>query len=133
MDEVGVDAVSPCIRLRVLDDARATRRRRHMATGVAHIPSQGNLKRQRPSMLDALGEFRVPFEATVFWLGALMHPWPHADADNRKVILLIPGFIAGDVTLAPMANFCRWLGHRVVFGGIWSNSECPRETMRSEE
>ena len=101
-----------------------------MATGVAHVPSQGNLKRQRPSLLDALGEFRVPFEASVFWLGALMHPWPHADATNRKVILLIPGFIAGDVTLAPMANFCRWLGHRVVFGGIWSNSECPRETMR---
>ncbi len=99
-----------------------------MALGVAHVPSQKSLK--RPSMLAALGEFRVPFEATVFWLGALTHPWPHANADNRKVVLLIPGFMAGDVTLAPMANFCRWLGHRVVFGGIWSNSECPRETMR---
>jgi len=101
-----------------------------MAIGVAHVPSHGNLKHRRPSLLDALGEFRVPFEATIFWLGALMHPWPHADPENRKVVMLIPGFIAGDVTLAPMANFCRWLGHRAVFGGIWSNSECPRETMR---
>ena len=101
-----------------------------MAVAVAHVPSHGNLKHRRPSMLDALGEFRVPFEATVFWLGALMHPWPHADGHNRKIVMLIPGFIAGDVTLAPMANFCRWLGHRAVFGGIWSNSECPRETMR---
>src|SRR5208337_5154753 len=23
-----------------------------------------------------------------------------------------------------------WLGHRAVYAGIWSNSECPRETMR---
>lgn len=101
-----------------------------MALAVAHVPSSGNLKHKRPSLIDALGEFRVPLEATLFWLGAIRHPWPHAGADNRKIIMLIPGFIAGDVTLAPMANFCRWLGHRVVFGGIWSNSECPRETMR---
>jgi triacylglycerol lipase len=101
-----------------------------MALGIAHGPSHSDLSLKRPSLLDALGEFRVPLEATVFWLGALMHPWPHAGADNRKVIMLIPGFMAGDVTLAPMASFCRWLGHRVVFGGIWSNSECPRETMR---
>ena len=44
--------------------------------------------------------------------------------------MLIPGFMAGDMTLAPMANFCRWLGHRAVYAGILSNSECPRETMR---
>jgi triacylglycerol lipase len=101
-----------------------------MTNNAAQISSRIALKAQRPSLLSALGEFRVPFEATIFWLGALTHPWPHADADNRKVVMLIPGFIAGDMTLAPMANFCRWLGHRAVFGGIWSNSECPRETMR---
>lgn len=88
------------------------------------------LQPERPSLLDALGEFRVPLEATVFWLGALNHPWPHAQPLNSKVVLLIPGFLAGDATLAPLANFCRWLGHRAVYAGIWSNSECPRETMR---
>lgn len=98
--------------------------------GVAHVPAPSKLNTKRPSLFAAFGEFRMPLEATVFWLSALTHPWPHADADNRKVVLLIPGFMAGDVTLAPMANFLRWLGHRVVFGGIWSNSECPRETMR---
>jgi triacylglycerol lipase len=46
------------------------------------------------------------------------------------VVMLIPGFMAGDMTLAPLANFCRWLGHRAVYAGILSNSECPRETMR---
>ena len=44
--------------------------------------------------------------------------------------MLIPGFMAGDMTLAPLANFCRWLGHRALYAGILSNSECPRETMR---
>ena len=85
---------------------------------------------RRPSMLDALGEFRVPLEASIYWLGALAHPWPHVQRQDSKVVMLIPGFLAGDVTLAPLANFCRWLGHRAVYAGIWSNSECPRETMR---
>jgi triacylglycerol lipase len=85
---------------------------------------------KRPSMFDALGEFRVPLEASVYWLGALSHPWPHVAPRNAKVVMVIPGFMAGDVTLAPMASFCRWLGHRAVYAGILSNSECPRETMR---
>jgi pimeloyl-ACP methyl ester carboxylesterase len=81
-------------------------------------------------MLDALGEFRVPLEASIYWLGALTHPWPHVRPRDAKVVMLIPGFMAGDMTLAPLANFCRWLGHRAVYAGILSNSECPRETMR---
>ncbi len=66
----------------------------------------------------------------IYWLNALAHPWPHVKPLNSKVVMLIPGFMAGDVTLTPMANFCRWLGHRAVYAGIWSNSECPRDTMR---
>lgn len=81
-------------------------------------------------MIDALGELRVPLEASIYWLGALTHPWPHVKPHNAKVVMLIPGFMAGDMTLAPLANFCRWLGHRAVYAGILSNSECPRETMR---
>jgi pimeloyl-ACP methyl ester carboxylesterase len=84
---------------------------------------------RRPSMFHALGELRLPLEVTVGWLGALTYPWPHADPANRKVVMLIPGFMASDMTLAPLANFCRWLGHSAEFGGIWSNSRCPRDTM----
>jgi triacylglycerol lipase len=84
---------------------------------------------QRPSLLDTLGELRFPFEASLFWLGALSYPWPRVKPANSKTVMLIPGFMAGDVTLAPMANFCRWLGHRAVFAGIWSNSKCPRESI----
>jgi triacylglycerol lipase len=43
--------------------------------------------------------------------------------------MLIPGFMAGDLTLAPLAKFCEWLGHKTFFTGIWSNSRCPREMV----
>ncbi len=101
-----------------------------MTPGSAQISSRDTLQPRRPSMLAALGEFRVPLEASIYWLNALAHPWPHVQPLNSKVVMLIPGFMAGDMTLAPLANFCRWLGHRAVYAGIWSNSECPRETMR---
>ena len=55
-------------------------------------------------MIDALGELRVPLEASIYWLGALTHPWPHVKPHNAKVVMLIPGFMAGDMTLAPLAN-----------------------------
>lgn len=103
-----------------------------MTPGNAQTLNSSRNVRQpkRPSMIDALGEFRVPLEASIYWLGALTHPWPHVRPHNAKVVMLIPGFMAGDMTLAPLANFCRWLGHRAVYAGILSNSECPRETMR---
>jgi triacylglycerol lipase len=101
-----------------------------MTPAIAQISSRNKLQPKRPSMLDALGEFRVPLEASIYWLGALAHPWPHVRPQDAKVVMLIPGFMAGDMTLAPLANFCRWLGHRAVYAGILSNSECPRETMR---
>src|ERR1700683_956988 len=100
-----------------------------MTPAIAQISSRNKLQPKRPSMLDALGEFRVPLEASIYWLRAVAHPWPHVGPQDAKVVMLIPGFMAGDMTLAPLANFCRWLGHRAVYAGILSDSECPRETM----
>src|SRR5215469_6403846 len=102
-----------------------------MTPGSARIKYQRKGPQpKRPSLFEALGEFRVPLEASIYWIGALTHPWPRVRPHDSKVVLLIPGFMAGDVTLAPLANFCRWLGHRAVYAGILSNSECPRDTMR---
>jgi pimeloyl-ACP methyl ester carboxylesterase len=84
---------------------------------------------RRPSLLSALFELGFPLEAATFWLHALNYPWPRVDPADAKVVMLIPGFLAGDATLLPLAEFCRWLGHRTVFAGIWSNSRCPRETL----
>jgi hypothetical protein len=65
----------------------------------------------------------------MLWLQSFTYPWPHAEPGNGKLVMLIPGFMAGDLTLAPMANFCRMMGHRAVMSGIWSNSDCPREAL----
>jgi len=84
---------------------------------------------KRPSLLNVLGELRVPLEASLFWLSALNHPFPRAELGEGKPVLLIPGFMAGDVTLAPMAAFLRRLGHSADYSGIWVNSDCPRTTI----
>jgi triacylglycerol lipase len=85
---------------------------------------------QRPSILHSLFEFRFPMEAALFWIQGIHHPWPHVEPDgHRKAVMLIPGFMAHDMSLAPMAGLCRWLGHKTFFTGIRSNSNCPRETL----
>ena len=85
---------------------------------------------KRPSLLHSLFELRFPMEAALFWVHGLHHPWPHgAQHGHRKSVMLIPGFMAGDMTLAPLAGLCRWLGHKTFFTGIRSNSNCPRETL----
>jgi triacylglycerol lipase len=85
---------------------------------------------RRPSLVNSLFEFRFPVEAAaLFWSYAIHHPRPHIDDSNRKTVMMIPGFMAGDLTLAPLAKFCEWLGHKTFFTGIWSNSRCPREMV----
>jgi alpha/beta hydrolase family protein len=97
--------------------------------GIGSRPVDPIRDARRPSILDALGELRFPLEASMFWVKALVHPWPRALPGAGRIVMLIPGFMAGDMTLLPMANFLTRLGHRPVFSGIWSNSKCPRETL----
>ncbi len=85
--------------------------------------------RSRPGLLDAFGEFRAPIEAAILSVHALIDPWPHAEPGMGRLVMLIPGFMAGDITLAPMAAFIRMTGHRPLMSAIWSNSECPRRTL----
>jgi hypothetical protein len=100
-----------------------------MQHGDAAAPVVSGAAIKRPSLLSVLFELGFPLEAANFWLRAFSHPWPRVGRADAKVVMLIPGFLAGDATLLPLARFCRWLGHRTVFAGIWSNSRCPRETL----
>lgn len=50
-------------------------------------------------------------------------------AQHPRPILLIPGFMTGDASLYPFANWLRSRGHQVFFSGIMSNTDCPRRTM----
>jgi hypothetical protein len=61
---------------------------------------------RRPSLVNSLFEFRFPIEAAaLFWNYGINHPRPHLVDSNRKIVMLIPGFMAGDLTLAPLAKF----------------------------
>lgn len=100
---------------------------RYDLTADSMAPAHGA---RRPSLVNALFEFRFPVEAAaLLWSYAIHHPRPQVDDSNRKIVMMIPGFMAGDLTLAPLAKFCEWLGHKTFFTGIWSNSRCPRETV----
>ena len=82
-----------------------------------------------PSSAMLIGEALSVFEAATSWLYAYRYPFPRVPRVHGKSILLIPGFMAGDLSLMPMASLCAYLGHRSEFGGILSNSRCPRETL----
>ncbi len=56
--------------------------------------------------------------------------WRMAPRTRRpRPILLIPGFMAGDATLYPFANWLRSRGHQVFFSGILANADCPKRAM----
>ncbi len=92
-------------------------------------PSDSEPPPKRPGILDIIGELRAPLEAIAFPFRAMFHPWPRCANGSARTVMLIPGFMAGDFTLTPLARFCTWLGHRAEFCGIWQNARCPRATL----
>jgi triacylglycerol lipase len=80
------------------------------------------------NVMDLLQEFRVVREVAQFAQRAWT--WPIAQrADRARSILLIPGFMAGDATLYPFANWLRARGHHVYFSGILANADCPQRAV----
>jgi len=66
------------------------------------------------SFASLLNEFRAMGEFAGFANSAW--GWKFGkEAERPKSILLIPGFLAGDSTLYPFANWLRSRGHRVFF------------------
>ena len=80
------------------------------------------------SFISLLHEFRAVGEFAGFANTAWI--WRSGErAERPKAILLIPGFLAGDSTLYPLANWLRSRGHRVFFSGILANADCPRRAV----
>jgi pimeloyl-ACP methyl ester carboxylesterase len=81
------------------------------------------------NFINLLQEFRAVGEFAKF----AGHAWTWRLNGNRPVksrsILLIPGFLAGDATLYPFANWLRSRGHQVFFSGILANAGCPRRVV----
>jgi triacylglycerol lipase len=80
------------------------------------------------NFINLLQEFRAVGEFAKF--AGHAWTWRLGDrADRRRSVLLIPGFMAGDATLYPFANWLRSRGHQVFFSGILANADCPRRVM----
>ncbi|HEY6637085.1 MAG TPA: alpha/beta hydrolase [Solirubrobacterales bacterium] len=79
-----------------------------------------------------LGELRWQLDA----LRLLGHPVlrgrgvPHGDG---RAVLLLPGFLAGDYTLAPLAIWLRRIGYRPARAGFLTNTGCSERALERIE
>lgn len=78
-----------------------------------------------------LGETRLFGELLRFEVEAVTGSGPKPR--DWRPVLLIPGLLAGDVSLYPLAAKLSPLGHRIFFSGIWCNVRCPRRTLKRLE
>src|SRR5271157_4497785 len=79
-----------------------------------------------------LTEVRVIGELATFAGDTLLNRYIETPA-APKPALLIPGLMASDATLYPLAVRLRMAGHQVFFASIWCNADCPTRTMKRLE
>jgi triacylglycerol lipase len=77
-------------------------------------------------------ESRFAFEAAALLRSPIWRGEGLAPGDGRPV-LLVPGFLAGDRTLAVMAKWLRTAGYRTRRAGIRANVGCSEEACRRIE
>jgi triacylglycerol lipase len=73
------------------------------------------------------GELRYSGELASLLAYTTLRP-PRRRADAAPV-LLVPGFMAGDASLAVMRRWLRRRGHRVAMSGIRANVDCAERTL----
>ncbi len=78
---------------------------------------------------EIFGETRIFGEYLRFRGDSVVHREHIENPANWRPVLLIPGFLAGDASLYPLGARLTSLGHKVFYGGIWVNADCPRKTI----
>jgi triacylglycerol lipase len=79
-----------------------------------------------------LGELRWQLDAARLLAHPVLRGRGVPRGDGRSVLLL-PGFLAGDYTLAPMAIWLRKIGYRPARVGFLTNTGCSEQAMRRLE
>jgi len=59
--------------------------------------------------------------------------WPEAPTGDGRPAMLIPGFLAGDPSLTPMARWLKSGGYKVTRSGVRWNVDCMQPTVESLE
>jgi triacylglycerol lipase len=83
----------------------------------------------RPDFSDLFSENRFFSEYLSFTLYGHFHRFLPNVRCRGRAVMLIPGFLAGDLSLGPLAGRLRELGCQVFFSGLWCNVDCPVHTM----
>src|SRR5450631_1037636 len=81
----------------------------------------------RPPLAPLWGELRYGRElARLLADGELRAPRRRHDA---QPVMLIPGFMAGDASMAMLRNWLRRRGHRVAMSGMLANVDCAERIV----
>jgi pimeloyl-ACP methyl ester carboxylesterase len=94
-----------------------------------HIRLLPSSSRLHLGLRQLLGETRVFGEWMLFAFDGLLHPPLSTKGGAGGGVMLIPGFGAGDISLSPLVERLRELGHSTFASGIWCNLDCPAHTM----
>ena len=81
---------------------------------------------------DHIGEARSVLEAARLALDPVWHGRGVARGDGRDVVL-VPGFLGGDYTLAPLATWLRRIGYRPAVCGFVTNADCSERALERVE
>ena len=75
---------------------------------------------ERPGLLGTLREIRTPLEGAKFLFQASQ--LANAPRGDGRAIALAPGYLAGELSLLPLAQFLRYLGYTVYPWGLGGNN-----------
>lgn len=82
---------------------------------VNSIPPQCD----KPSLLSILLEARAPFEIAL--LGLSIRQLSKLPKGDRRPILLVPGYLASDISMKPLGSFLSYLGYSVYYTDMGRN------------
>ena len=74
---------------------------------------------EKPSLLSILLEARAPFEFAS--LGLYIRSLSKSPKGDGRPVLLVPGYLANDISMKPLGAFLRHLGYRVYFPEMGRN------------
>lgn len=89
---------------------------RRCGTCDAHLPSLFN-------------EWQYTLELSQLYWDPVFYGWGVPPGDGSPIVL-IPGFLAGDLSMTVLGEWLRRTGYNVHYPGIWTNTDCPDRMVR---
>ncbi len=82
---------------------------------------------------DHLGETRWVLETARLSVDPVWHGRGEIPPGNGRAVVLVPGFLGGDYTLAALARWLRRIGYRPAVCGFVTNADCSERALERVE